>query len=313
MRCGRIERIRDQAGPLRMLNHKINTCSIGIMAFDEALNIEFLILDLLRQEMKEFCIAEIIVVTSGCTDTTQDIVRRMAEKNGKIRVLIEEKRRGKASAINLFLSQAGGDYIILISADVRVEKHALEKVLIPLLESKAGMTGGRPVPVNDTDSFMGYGAWFLWHLHHQLSLSQPKLGELVAFINCIEEIPVQTATDEALIEALFSNRGLSIKYVPDALVYNKGPESIREFLSQRERIFIGHLWVKKNYGYSVASLNNGLIMKLVIKNIKFNPKHFVWIFGLISLEAFARMRGALKFVFLRRNPYIWDRIPTSKF
>lgn len=159
---------------------------------------------------------------------------------------------------------------------------------------------------------MGYGAHFLWQLHHQLSLNKPKLGELVAFRNLVKEIPGETAVDEAYLEAFFSKRSLTLEYIPNALVYNKGPETIKDFLLQRERIFIGHLWVKKNYCYSVASLDSWLIAKLAIKNISFKPRHFVWAVELMFLEILARLKGILKFLIFKENPYIWDRIITTK-
>lgn len=295
-----------------MISHQMKTCSIGIMAFNEDNNIRFLIRDLLMQEMENFLIIEIIVVASGCTDLTEDVVIQMQKKNNKIRLLIQEDRKGKASAINLFLNQAKGDYIVLINADTRIDKNAVELILSPLLNNRIGMTGGRAIPLNKKNTFMRYCANILWELHHELSLIKPKLGELVAFKNCIKGIPVETATDEASLEAIFTRSGLSLKYVPEAFVYNKGPETIKEFLLQRERIFIGHLWVRRNYHYSVSSLDNWLIAKLAIKNISFKPKCCIWTMGLILLEILARFKGAFKFFIFKRNPYIWDRITTTK-
>lgn len=295
-----------------MINSKIKTCSIGIMAFNEESNIAFLIKDLLIQQTEKFLITEIIVVASGCSDSTQYVVMQMQKENNKIRLLTQEDRKGKASAINLFLSQAKGDYIILISADTRIDKNAAELVLSTLLNNGIGMTGGRIVPLNEKNTFMGYCAHMLWGLHHKLSLIKPKLGELVAFRNSIKGIPIETATDEASLEAIFFWNDLSLKYVPEALVYNRGPETIKEFLSQRERIFIGHLWVRRNYHYSVSSLDHWLIAKLAIRSISFKPKYCIWTMGLILLEILARLKGAIRFLVFKRNPYIWDRIATSK-
>lgn len=289
-----------------------NACSVGIMAFNEEENIEFLLQDVLRQETEGFLIVEVIVVVSGCTDRTQDIVKKMQDKNNRIRLLIQEEREGKASAINLFLSQANGAYVVLISADVRINSKTIKKILEPLRNSHVGMAGGRIVPVNRSDTFMGYGVQLMWQLCHQLSHVKPKLGEMVAFKNIVREIPRETAVDEAYLEAFFSKQNLTLAYVPDALVYNKGPETIKEFLSQRQRIFIGHLWIRKRFHYSVSSLDVSLIAGLVAKNITSNPQHFFWTVGLLFLEVVARLRGSLAFLISRRNPYMWDRINTSK-
>lgn len=96
------------------------------------------------------------------------------------------------------------------------------------------------------------------------------------------------------------------------MVYNKGPGTVKEFLSQRERIFIGHLWLRKNYHYSVSSLDSRLIAKLVMKNLSFQPKHLLWTIGAVCLESFARVSASAKFFLFKKNPYIWPRIDTTK-
>ena len=76
--------------------------SVGLIAYNEEENIKNLILRILGQELFEFEIKEVIVVSSGCTDKTNDIVREISSKNSKIKLLVEEDRRGKYSAINFF-------------------------------------------------------------------------------------------------------------------------------------------------------------------------------------------------------------------
>jgi glycosyltransferase involved in cell wall biosynthesis len=177
----------------------MHTCSIGVMAYNEAVNIKSLLLDLLRQQTHNFLLVEIIVVASGCTDSTQDIITGLQKEDSRIRLIIQEQRQGKAAAINLFLKEAKGEFIVLVGSDLKIVADVLSKVLEPLRQPGLGMTGGRPVPVDSNTSFMGYGVNLLWRLHHQLSLSRPKLGEFVAFKNLVKEIPKETAVDEAYL------------------------------------------------------------------------------------------------------------------
>ena len=51
----------------------------------------------------------------------------------------------------------------------------------------------------------------------------PRLGELVAFRKVLDSIPPDVAMDEAFVEALVIQRGLQVRYAPDAVVYNMGP------------------------------------------------------------------------------------------
>ena len=97
-------------------------CSIGIMAYNEEANIARTLQSLLEQTGPIVRIQEVIVVASGCTDRTVPIVSEMAQKESRIRLCMQEKREGKASAINLFLKKATSPVVVLIGADVSFQK-----------------------------------------------------------------------------------------------------------------------------------------------------------------------------------------------
>src|SRR5439155_22864973 len=99
-------------------------------------------------------------------------------------------RRGKASAINLFLEEArGADACVLLSGDVLPERGAVAKLLDALDDPKVGMAGGRPVPRPGDGGLVGSIVKLQWDLHHEVSLVSPKLGEVIAFRNVLDGIP----------------------------------------------------------------------------------------------------------------------------
>src|SRR2546427_10380428 len=216
-------------------------CSVGIMAHNEEATIGRTIRAVLQQQVLSVCIVEVIVVASGCTDRTVPIVAEMALQEPRVRLCIQEKREGKASAINLFLKQAVSPVLVLIGADVIPEAFALEYLCSPFKDAKIGMVGGRPVPVNDPATFMGHAVHLLWRLHDYLARVQPKLGEVIAFRNVISGIPTGSPVDEISIQALISQLVYQLIYEPACVVYNKGPLTIRDVLNQRRRILARHL------------------------------------------------------------------------
>jgi cellulose synthase/poly-beta-1,6-N-acetylglucosamine synthase-like glycosyltransferase len=287
-------------------------CSIGIMAYNEEANIGNL-LDALLSQKTDICeIKEIYVVASGCKDRTEDIVRDYSLKDGRIKLLVQPRREGKASAINLFLSVSQGEIIILESADTIPEVHTIENMITPFWDPLTGMTGGRPVPVDRSDDFLGFTVNLLWRLHHMISLDNPKMGELVAFRNVLKEIPIDTATDEASIEAIIINSGYRIKYAENAIVYNKGPENLRDFISQRRRIAAGHLYVSKTQNRSVSTSSVRNILIPLLKNLRWSAKELVWTLGGVTLEACCRLLGYYDFYIKKRNPYVWDIAASTK-
>lgn len=107
-------------------------CSIGITAYNEAANIGNLLEHILEQRLETVAVQEIIVVASGCTDQTEAIVQKFMGRDGRIRLLSQPRREGKASAMNLFIREAANDVMILCSADLQPEATAVEHLVAPL-------------------------------------------------------------------------------------------------------------------------------------------------------------------------------------
>ena len=290
------------------------TCSIGIMAYNEEANIGRTIHAVLEQHGPFVRIGEIIVVASGCTDRTVPIVAEITLQEPRVRLCIQEKREGKASAINLFLKQAISPVLVLIGADVLPEASALEYLCAPLKDAKIGMVGGRPVPINDRATFMGHAAHLLWRLHDHLARVHPKLGEVIAFRNVISGIPTGSPVDEISIQALISQLGYQLIYEPACVVYNKGPLTIRDFLKQRRRIYAGHLQVRDQQNYEASTMKVSPIARQLIACHDFTmstPKQAVWTLGTVILEGYARMQGYYDYRG-KREHQIWQMVDSTK-
>jgi poly-beta-1,6-N-acetyl-D-glucosamine synthase len=289
-------------------------CSVGIMAHNEEANIGRTILAVLEQQVLSARIVEVIVVASGCTDRTVPIVAEIALQEPRVRVCIQEKREGKASAINLFLKQASSPIVVLIGADVLPEASALEYMCAPFKDPKIGMVGGRPVPVNNPATFMGHTVHLLWRLHDHLARSHPKLGEVIAFRNVISGIPIDSPVDEISIQALISQLGYQLIYEPACIVYNKGPLTINDFLKQRRRIYAGHLQVREQQNYVASTMKVGPIARQLLASRDFTlsaPKQVMWTLGAVTLEGFARMQGYYDYR-LKREHHIWQMVDSTK-
>ena len=287
------------------------TCSIGIMAYNEAANIGRLLESLRHQRTSTAAITEMVVVASGCTDATELIVQSHAKEDDRIRLLVQRHREGKASAINQFLLEAREKIVVLCSADLVPLADAIEQLVAPFADSELGMTCARPVPVDDPATFMGFAAHMLWDLHHKINLVNFKAGELVALRKIFERIPYHTAVDEASIEPVIRGQGYSVKYIPTALVYNKGPETVTDFLNQRRRIYAGHLAVRKLLGYSVSTMSGAKVLGIVIRNLDVRPRAFLWTWAVAGLEVYGRWLGVRDYL-KRRDHQVWQIAKTTK-
>jgi glycosyltransferase involved in cell wall biosynthesis len=287
-------------------------CSVGITAHNEEANIGQLLQAMLDQRLHTVEITEIIVVASGCTDRTEDIVREFRTRDSRIQLYSQEKREGKTSAINVFLGQAQEDICVLESGDTIPHEDTIENMVRMFADPAVGMTGAHKVPVNTPDHIVGFLTHLRLKLEHQLCLEIPRLGELIAFRKVFDRIPPDVAMDEAFVEALAVRRGLQVRYAPDAVVFNMGPETVSDFIKQRRRNHAGHLYLKEKYGYEVSSLGAARLIKLALDEI-WGAVRLIWVLVVLALlEGYSRMLGWWDYKVHRRTHVVWDIAWTTK-
>jgi poly-beta-1,6-N-acetyl-D-glucosamine synthase len=285
--------------------------SVGVMAHNEERNIGALLEALAAQRATRSALCEIIVVASGCTDGTNEIVRRWAERDGRIHLLVQQRREGKASAVNLFLARARADVLVLCSADLVPAPDTVDQLVAPFADPAIGLTTCRPVPVNDPETFLGFAAHLQWELHHQMNLVAFKAGELIAFRKVFQRIPYTTSVDEACIEPVVRGQGYGVRYVGSAIVRNKGPETLEDFLSQRRRIYAGHLALQHEVGYRVSTMSAWNVLRLLVKRVDWRPRPLAWTCAVAGLEAFGRLLGARDYQ-EKRDHTVWRIATTTK-
>lgn len=289
------------------------TVAVGIPAFNEAATVARAVRALLGQRGPHLNALELVVVASGCTDETVGEARRAIEADARGRVLVQDRREGKASAIAAFLDALpGADVYVVAGADGVLEEGALEALVARFDDPSIGMAGGRPMPVNDPGTRLGRVVRLLWEMHHRVAVRSPKLGELVAFRRAFDAMPTDTAVDEAAIEALILARGLRLAYVPEARVRMKGPTTVREFLRQRRRIHAGHLRLRRASGHAPSTMGLGAILRAALDATPRTARGILDLAAAATLEAAARALGAWDASVGGRDHTVWERIPSTK-
>ena len=291
-------------------------CSVGITAHNEEANIGRLLEAMLSQQLDQVEISEIIVVASGCTDNTCNIVREFEARDPRIKLLTQDKREGKVSAVNLFLKHAQQEICVLESGDTLPGEESVENLVKMFQDPQVGMTGAHKVPVNVPDHVIGYLSHLRLTLEHSLCLEIPRLGEMIAFRKVFDQIPPDVAMDEAFVEALTIKRGLHVRYAPDAMVYNMGPETFGDFVRQRRRNYAGHLHLKHKYGYRVSSLDNVRVARLALGEawgaITRTVRLIYVLTALAGIEIYSRILGSYDYYVKGDKHVVWDMAWTTK-
>lgn len=292
----------NKLGNKSALSFEVAMC---LPAYNEANNLRKLLPKLIRERD----LTEIVVVASGCTDDTVEVAKSF---DPHVRVLVQEKREGKASAINLFLRETSAPIVIMESTDTLPATGAIRRMLQHFNDSKVGAVGSRPIPTNVPNSIMGISAHILWKAHHLIASEKPKIGEMVAWRrinNEFEEFQLAdtTAVDEAFIEAAINKAGYKLVYEPKAITYNRGPSNFKELVSQRKRIYRGHLSLKAS-GYQVSTLDPWKGLQATYKAAPKSIKGLAAWSVLMFAEAYSRITTDKK----QPEDAIWQMAESTK-
>ncbi len=303
----------EAALPARTETARTGTAGIVVPTHNDGPNIG----PLLGRLLDEPDVGEIVVVASGCDDGTIATVTRIAAAHpATVRLYVEQERSGKVSAVNFGLARLGTPVVVVVSGDVLPERGAIAKVVHALAEPGVGLAGGRPMPVNATSSAIGHAAHLLWRLHHRLALHRPKLGEMIALrAEAVVTLP-GTSVDEACFQALLEGAGWRSVYVPDAIVWNRGPGTTADFVHQRRQIHTGHLWLRRRQHYVVPSLRLGLLGRELWADIRTEPKglrprQLAWTAAAVGMEAWARLLARLDYLQGKEN-HVWAMVESTK-
>ncbi len=286
-------------------------CSIGVTVYNEEKNIGSLLEALLDQHVHDVEICEIIVVASACTDETVPIVRSFIARDERVKLIEQARREGKTSAVNEFLAVAQCEICVLESGDTIPHEYAVEHMVRMFADPEVGMVGAQKVAVGTPTHIVELLSHIRLRMEHTLCLEIPRLGEMIAFRKVFDRIPTDVAMDEAFVEALVVEKGLAVRYAPDAVVYNTGPTTLPDFVRQRRRNHAGHLYLKHKYGYAVSSIQNRRVARVALKEIQ-GVLRLLWVLFLLAvLEGWSRVLGRLDF--WRGNRHVvWDMAWSQK-
>jgi len=227
------------------------TISIGICAYNEEGNIGALLENLLTKQYLPHS-SEIIVICSGCTDKTPDIVEEFARKDKRVKLILEQERRGKVPALNRILSLYRGKIFVHLDADHLPKPGAINMLLKNFHDPKVGAVSGHQIPIQ-VNSFMGKISSVIWGLHnetqryyHLKGQAQHLGGVLFAIKRGIcDRIPEDIVNDDAYMGVICRMKNYRVSFEEKAIALFRGPETISEYINQRRRVVYGHLKVKK--------------------------------------------------------------------
>ena len=294
------------------------TVDVGVFAHNEAANIRNALLSLMAQRTVPSKLRRVLVFSSS-VDGTNEVVEELARRDSRIILVRERTRDGKAASVNRFLKSSDADICVVLSADVVPDIGAVDALVEALDDPGIGLVGATVVPTNRANAFFGYVSHLLWGLHGRFG----KVGEMIAFRRrLVPGIADTTSVDEAFVQVVVSRKGKRAECVPDAVVWNRGPGNVSDFMRQRSRIFAGHMKLAADLGARVPTMDYGFFKDAVRLAVQESDrvrrrsgipawKAAAWLVLAGFLEAVARVEGALMLVTSGERT-VWKQVPSGR-
>ena len=127
--------------------------SIIMSAYNEENYLGDSIESILNQTLSDF---EFVIINDGSTDKTQDILQHYAQRDGRIKLVKNERNSGVAESLNRGIKAAQGEYIAIVDAGDTSHPERLKKQ-IELLESNktAHIVGTWAYWINEKKEIIG--------------------------------------------------------------------------------------------------------------------------------------------------------------
>jgi biofilm PGA synthesis N-glycosyltransferase PgaC len=217
--------------------------SVLVAAYNEEENIESTIKGIIGQEYTG--LLQIIVIDNGSTDNTLEILKKIKANN---LVILEEKKKGKANALNKGIAHAIYDYIVTIDADTYLMPNTIKQLALRYLSAPQGTAAvaGSIYVKNSRETFMTrIQEWDYFisiaAIKRMQSLFQATLvaqGALSLYQKrCILEVGGwrDTVGEDIVLTWGFLSLNYRVDFAENAIAFTSAPTTYRVFFHQRSR------------------------------------------------------------------------------
>ncbi len=272
-------------------------------AFNEEKNIEATILNKLRQNYPREQL-EMIVVSDASTDATDEIVRKF-EAEG-VKLIRQERRRGKTAALNRAVPHARGSIIVFSDANSIYEPDTVSKLVRNFHDRFVGYVTGKMVYTNPDGSVVGTGCTAYMRYENVLREIETRLGSVVGVdggVDAVRAALYRPMNEDQLPDFILPLRvveqGYRVVYEPEALLGEPALKSARDEYRMRVRVSLRALWALKDMKYLLSPRRYGVFAWELISHKLLRYLSFVFLLGAFFANmALARQSGFFAFLFV---------------
>jgi cellulose synthase/poly-beta-1,6-N-acetylglucosamine synthase-like glycosyltransferase len=188
-------------------------------------------------------LTEVIVVSDGSTDRTEDIVRDYAS-NG-VRLIVQKERQGKTAALNRAVPEARGEILVFSDANSIYAGDALKKIVRNFADPSVGYVTGRMVYVDEKGSLIGDGCSAYMRYENFLRKLETVVGSIVGVDGGVDAVRKRLyrcmrpdQLPDLVLPLSVIEEGYRVVYEEEALLKEQTLTEVRDELKMRVRVIL---------------------------------------------------------------------------
>jgi len=258
------------------------TITIIVAAYNEEENIKLLLnsfneLDYPAEKLN------LLIVSDDSTDCTNKIVSDYAGKYNNIKLVIQQPRSGKVSALNLVEPRINSELVVSADASSNLKKNSIKILVKHFSDPEIGLVSGKMIYTDRNGEISSEGLY--WRYESWLRHNESDLHSIIGASGCLFAIrrnlynQIHPSSPDDFERTLITlSKGYRTVYEPDAIVYEVPTTHSNEELVRKIRM-ISTEWF--------ALFRNSVLLNPVkfpmISFFLFSHKLIRWLLSFISI------------------------------
>ena len=220
--------------------------SIVMVVRNEAAVIDRKLQNLLTLDYpRESC--QIIVVSDGSTDATDERLRRCAGDR-RVRLLLNSESHGKAECLNQAIAIADGEIVVFTDARQRIERAALLPLMETFGDGSVGCASGELMLGDPDAGEAARGVGLYWRIEKRVREMESDSGSVIGATGALYAVrrkllvpvPAGTILDDVYIPMHVVRQGFRVIFVPNARAWDIADQGTEREFGRKVRTLFGN-------------------------------------------------------------------------
>ncbi len=232
---------------IKAYNEPLPFVSVVIAAKNEQANIERRLSNLLEAQYPDH-LYEIIVVSDGSDDMTNQIVESFSAGDSRVRLVAYSPSRGKPFALNRGVHEATGSIVVFADSRQIFDPRSITELVANFNDPDVGCVSGELVFLDGRDSSIQKEMGVYWHYEKMIRKLESRCGSVAGATGAIyavrkdlyRDIPGETILDDVLTPMNIVMQGYRCVFDHSAIAHDRVSKDVKAEMTRKIRTLAGN-------------------------------------------------------------------------